>query len=273
MVSFRFVLFRFARGKNRSYVVRRRPEDAVEQERCTPRAAPLSWFGAKASQHDTDTFGIENVSTTDYPRGDGGGGGNGGRSNRTSNDTFRRLPVTFHAYAAPNSNFRKRDPGVPDFWVIVCRYEDRMPTHAALAALAKRAKNCATRAVLNTGATQSLGKGNRLTRKGDKREAGKTSSSPRAPNSLSNLVASCPAAVDIESGDSEEAGKGERENVPINESSMSEEATGEALGCGELGFGCKFAGIKLAAVTGEGGVHFFDVGVHDDAMDIRGWPR
>lgn len=47
------------------------------------------------------------------------------------------LPVTFHAYA-PNAKFRKSDPGPPDSVVVVCRYDDDMPTHESIVALAKQ---------------------------------------------------------------------------------------------------------------------------------------
>lgn len=236
-------------------MVRRRPEDAVEREHYAPRAAPLYWFGAKASQRGTDTIDICNNSSIDSSK-DGGGGGGG--SNKTSNDSFQSLPVTFHVYATPNSNFRKRDPGAPDFWVVVCRYADSMPTHAALAALAKRARACANPADLSAAASRTLEKGDRLTRKGDKGTAGKTSKPPRAPNALKHSIAFRPVA-DVRNGDSED----------VANDSMLEEATVEVQGRGDSDFGWGFTRIKLAVVTGEGGVHLFDVGVHDNPMDIK----
>eukprot|EP00752_Nemacystus_decipiens_P005527 g4999.t1 len=149
----------YAELKRRSYVVRRQPEDTVGHDDATPRAAALSWFkpspapAAAATARSLDSFSREADTDT----------GTGTDSNNVTATTSilspssaspsagplpspSPLPVTFHVYnngsgsssSSSSSPFRKRNPGPPDALLAVCRFEDPMPEHGSLVALAER---------------------------------------------------------------------------------------------------------------------------------------
>ncbi|CAM9318645.1 unnamed protein product, partial [Laminaria digitata] len=121
----------FAELKRRSYVVRRRMEDTIGHDERAPRAAPLPWDNVTPTPTPS-SFPPSSPPSSSFPSSSRFPPSS---SSPSLSPSPNLPPVTFHVYN-PTSAFRKRNPGPPDSVLAVCRFEDPMPSHAQLVALA-----------------------------------------------------------------------------------------------------------------------------------------
>lgn len=216
---------------HRSYVIRRRPEDSVGGAEDTPRAAPLSCFRTMSTRRATKSADL-NVERSDF---------HGDAVRKRSSDF---LPIAFHAYAPPNATFRKRDPGRPDFLVVVCRFADEMPTHTSLVALVRSHNipisgvTLASREIWNarSNTVDAAGVGSNL-----------------AQESSSSASGIAQKGKGIEANTHGGVGSGLDGGKWVEMKPQGDD--GERLCTGRIG-------VKLAVVTREGEVHLFDVDLH-----------
>lgn len=166
------------------------------------------------------------------------------------------VPVSFHLYA-PNTPFKKRDPGPPDSLLAVCRYGDQMPTHEALVSLAENHAKIRRRSEEGGRATFSGGARDRRGGSGGGNGEGSGLGDGAGDVTVKKLPprggeekeggADC-QRFDVDGG-LEGAGGGRREREA------------GAVVSSRAG---RVPGVKLSVVSGEGNVHLFDVGLHDD---------
>ncbi|CAM9846805.1 unnamed protein product [Scytosiphon promiscuus] len=301
----------YAELKQRSYVVRRQPEDAVGHEDDTPRAAPLSWHGCPPSKthrcNNRDpndrSSGANNVRTSTNVNADSSSSHENrveaslSSSSRSSSLPSRApLSVTFTLYnnRSGSRSFRKSDPGPPDALVVVCRFGDPMPRHGSLVALAKQ--HAATNARTGTSARRwcrrddpaagagpsptsaEVSSGLGLARSGAAESRDELDGVPRTRERESDSKGG--ATIVREQQQQQRRGEGKRATGGKDKGMGKSHA--EVSSARNGGFaseaGCEEAqpmarGIKLAVVAGEAGVQLFDVGLHDagEVAEIAGY--
>lgn len=188
------------------------------------------------------------------------------------------VPVSFHVYN-PSPSFRKRSPGPPDSLLAVCRYTDPMPTHQALAALARRHRSLGRRAPDDNRfkAGECAGGGEC----GDNRD-GDYSLEPEdkaiRAGSGGHSVLGDESIITV--GDFQESSVGTVIDGGVDggvdgggADAVEGGRTGDVGGCGGKQTSHSGAeavsikndaprGVKVAVVSPDGGVHLFDVGLH-----------
>lgn len=220
-------------------MLRRRPEDTLGHDGSAPRAAPLCWFGKPAVTARHTSAGRRGGDTTTTTNNDDD---DDDHDYDVDANESSFLPLTFHVYN-PNAAFRKRSPGMPDSLLAVCRYEEPVPTHDVLVALARRhaylKQHWGAEGVRALGEVYG-GDGGRDTVGSGGRREGEGESGDVSARSL--------------------LGRGGAGGVGAGSTG------GRALSCEE-----EVPGVKLAVVSRDGGVHLFDVGLHEvrDVVERR----
>lgn len=215
-------------------------------------APALSWFGEKptaSNQRSLGTTADASAITAEA---------------RDASHPF--LPVTFHVYM-PNTAFRKSQPGPPDFCLVVCRFSDSMPEHNVLRYLVERCAETCSSGRLEKGVDiRAHGRNRGGDKDGTSPFSHESESSSGDPGYISHGEQSLKRSFEDEQRgllrgvvDTRVAGSDMR--CVRKEKGGSREGRRDNLK-GEKGMPRGL--LKIAVVSGDGSVHMFDIGLHDE---------
>lgn len=198
------------------------------------------------------------------------------------------LPVAFNVYL-PDAGFRKRDAGPPDYHAVVCRYDDAMPSHAALTAMANSSpQHSATPPCTWTRNKQPMPRGSRqgidsafeVDQPCDILSKVRNVSEVHTHGIFSNAevpdgVARQVDVLHIECGGCQEADSKTHDPLQTSPTTDNHGGLRDDAHAGQMDDNTNTdqtrtcACIKLAVVAANGAVHLFDVGVHEcDGLDL-----